>query len=92
MKDSGPEAKMSESILYITLFCSDMRLSEFSLRPCSVVSFFVWDVLCCMACGILVPQPGIKPMTSAMKEQSPNHWTAMEFPCSDVAKLPVGTS
>ena len=32
------------------------------------------------ACGILVPQPGIKPRRSAMRAQSPNHWTTGEFP------------
>ena len=34
----------------------------------------------CHACGNLVPQPGIKPGPSAMREQSPNHWTTKEFP------------
>ena len=33
-----------------------------------------------VACGILVPQPGIEPTPSAVKVQSPNHWTAKEFP------------
>ena len=33
-----------------------------------------------MACGILVPQPGIEPGPPAMKAQSPNHWIAREFP------------
>ena len=28
----------------------------------------------------LVPCPGIKPMPLAVKTQSPNHWTAREFP------------
>ena len=28
-----------------------------------------------MACGILVPQPGIEPAPSAVKARSPNHWT-----------------
>ena len=32
-----------------------------------------------MTCGILVPRPGIDPMPSAVKVQSPNHWTAREF-------------
>ena len=33
------------------------------------------------ACGILVPQLGIiKPESSAVKAQSPNHWTTREFP------------
>ena len=31
---------------------------------------------------ILVPQPGIEPMPSAVKVWSPNHWTAREFPRS----------
>ena len=42
-----------------------------------------------MACGILVPQPGIEPGPSAVKAPSPNHWSAREFPviyfmCSSV--------
>ena len=35
-----------------------------------------------MACGILVPQPGIEPAPSAVKAQSPHHWTARDFPPS----------
>ena len=36
-----------------------------------------------MACGILVPRPGIEPRPSAVRVQSPNHWTAREVPvCS----------
>ena len=34
----------------------------------------------CMACGILVPQPGIEPMSPAVETQSLNHWTAREVP------------
>ena len=33
-----------------------------------------------MACGILVPWPGIEPGPSAVKAQSPSHWSAREFP------------
>lgn len=33
-----------------------------------------------MACGILVPQPGIEPGSSAVKAQSYNHWIAKESP------------
>ena len=40
--------------------------------------FIFW--LCCRACRILVPQPGIEPGPSAMKAWSPNHWTSREFP------------
>ena len=30
---------------------------------------------CHMACGILVPWPGIEPKSPALEVQSPNHWT-----------------
>ena len=40
--------------------------------------FFFW--LHCVACGILVPRPGVEPMPSAVKSLSPNHWTSREFP------------
>ena len=43
----------------------------------SVVLFF-WP--CHVACGILVPQPGIELMSPAVEAWSPNHWTAREFP------------
>ena len=33
-----------------------------------------------LACEIFVPQPGIKPTPLAANVQSPNHWTAREFP------------
>ena len=33
-----------------------------------------------MACGTLVPQPGIEPGSPAVKALSPNHWTVREFP------------
>ena len=33
-----------------------------------------------VTCGILVPWPGIELRTLAVKAQSPNHWTAREFP------------
>ena len=32
------------------------------------------------ACGILVPQPGIKPMPPILGVQSLNHWTTREVP------------
>ena len=33
-----------------------------------------------MACGILVPQPGIKPAPPAGEVRSLNHWTTREVP------------
>ena len=42
------------------------------------VLLFFW--LCRLACGILVPQPGIEPVPPAVEAQSRNHWTAREVP------------
>ena len=42
----------------------------------SVFFFF----FCHEICGILVPQPGIETVPLAVEAQSPNHWSAREFP------------
>ena len=54
--------------------------------------FFFWPRH--VACGILVPWPGIKPGPPAVKARSPNHWTTREVPtyltlrpCSNMAFL-----
>ena len=41
----------------------------------------------CVARGILLPRPGIEPGPSAVKAQSPNHWTAREVPCGRILNL-----
>ena len=46
----------------------------------SYVTFFFW--LQFTACKILVPWPGIKPGSAAVKIPSPNHWTAREVAVS----------
>ena len=58
--------------------------------PPSLIFFKLWDIVilfilfflwsCCSACGILVPQAGIEPMSPAIEAQSSNHWTATEVP------------
>ena len=45
---------------------------------CVCVCVCVW--LCCTVCGILVPWPGIKPVSPAMEAQSLNPWTTREVP------------
>ena len=40
--------------------------------------FLFW--LCHVACGILVPRPGIEPALSTVTAPIPNHGTAREFP------------
>ena len=44
--------------------------------------FVFWP--CCVACGILVPPPGIELEPSAVKAQSPDHWTAKKSPRNTV--------
>ena len=41
---------------------------------------WVHDVLHHVSLRILVPQPGIKPVPSAIEAQSLNYWTAREAP------------
>ena len=43
-----------------------------------VVFYFLWP--CCVACGILVRRPGIKPGPLAVKTWTPSHWPTGEFP------------
>ena len=40
-----------------------------------------------MACGILAPQPGIKPAPLAVEAWSLNHWTTREVPLLPFSKV-----
>ena len=40
-----------------------------------------------MACGILVPQPGMALVSSAAEGQSPNHWTTRELPIISILHM-----
>ena len=44
------------------------------------IYFFFFFLATLVACGILLPQPGIESGPSAVKAWSPNHWTTREFP------------
>ena len=46
----------------------------------SILFLSFWP--CRVTCRMLVPRPGIEPMPPAVEAQSPNHWTAREFPLS----------
>ena len=62
--------------------------SNFSFFYYMIVAFmsilfiylFIYFWPCRATCGILVPQPGIEPVPHAVEAQSPNFWTAREFP------------
>ena len=42
--------------------------------------FFVCFWLCSLACGILVPRPGLTPALYELEAESPNLWIAREIP------------
>ena len=39
------------------------------------------------ACGILAPQPGIKPLPPALEDEVSNHWTTREVLSCDVLRI-----
>ena len=45
-----------------------------------IAHLFFGGGLCHVACGILVPLPGIEPMASAVEVPHLNHWAAREAP------------
>ena len=62
------------SFIYLAYILSQMKL----LGPwCG--HFSVYDYWIVSFCGILVAQPEIEPGPSAVRLQSPDHWTAREF-------------
>ena len=54
----------------------------FSFNSFKTLDFLFFFLPCCMACGILVPQPGVKPVPpmQAVGVQGLQHWTSREFP------------
>ena len=52
-------------------------------------NFFFFDCAVRLA-GILIPRPGIEPMPPAVEAQSPNQWTAREFPLYNFFKTTPG--
>ena len=80
--------KTSQSHFFFTgrqRSCSDWAVIILITIKFFFVVFVVVVVVClfllhCTVCGILVPRPGIEPGPSAVRAQSPNHWTARKFP------------
>jgi len=55
--------------------------NPFAFRAKRLRFFFPFG--CCVACGILAPQPGIELMLLALEEWSLKHGTAREIPGCD---------
>ena len=79
-------SKESTSLWNWCLSVDCFSLPYFCIVLFYFLTFFVfWP--CHVACGILVPQPGIKPRSLAMKAWSPNQ-TIREFPTTSVFSPP----
>ena len=72
---------LTPNLIYGLLIFSPIVCADFVLGLCVVCLFvcfsFFWP--CHMACGILVPQPGIELRPSKVRAQSLNHWTTRQF-------------
>ena len=71
-------------------------LPFFKLKSFYYYYFFLFFRLYCAACGILVPQPRIKSLPSALGVPSLNQWAAREIPLlnlnfTDVSEFYLGT-
>ena len=63
----------------VLFFITDILVGGTSLWGFFLFFFFnFWPR--CLACGILVPRPGIEPVSLALGAQSLNHWTTREVP------------
>ena len=68
---------------FLLLDTSLLLIFNLYYLQCSITDHFAlhrhsrW--LCCKACGILAPWPGIEPVALVVEAQSPNHWTVREF-------------
>ena len=60
---------------FVSLFWRDVCSSHW---PIFFKNLIFW--LCCVACRILFPPPGIEPGPLTVKALRPDHWTAREFP------------
>ena len=74
-------------LLLVTQLLSD-RIRIYVFKKNLLLLFLPFGPYC-VACGILVPWPGIKPMTPALAAQSLNHWTTREIYRIYVYWLPV---
>ena len=65
------------SIVYVNEFLNFLCI-YFLNSPFKQFILFKIFLPCCVACGIIVPRPGIKPVRPVVKAESPSHWIARE--------------
>ena len=72
-----PRAEAEQSCLSIDTLNRKTR----SRQHCLILAVYQ------AAWGILVPWPGVKPVSSAVEAQSSNHWTTRKVPRADFLKV-----
>ena len=75
---------MFRFIVKLVMFCSE-KMQDFFLKICFILIIVCFCLLLWPhfeACRILVPQPGIEPMPSAVETRCCNYWSSREFPSS----------
>ena len=78
---AGTQACLYVWVLPVAAFASPLWLSGLGAEILTVWSFPPLFWLHHATCGILVPQPGIKPMPPSLEAWSPNLWTTRELVC-----------
>ena len=63
------------------LWCKVVHIIPYSFNVCRIFHSFICNLYwpCCIAHGILVPQPGIELVPPAVEAQSPSQWTTGKF-------------
>ena len=67
-------------LIYLKYFASCLAHCDYSVKLIYFLNWIFFFLPCSEACGVLVPQPEIKPMTPELGIQSLNRWTAWEVP------------
>ena len=70
---------LMQSVYSFTVNCAH---PWWSTAACSVDFILCFSIFIfgCVACGVLVPQPGIEPVPPALEAWSLSHWTSGEIP------------
>ena len=75
----APGTYVALQVNYITNFGEKLTRGG-GIKSPSLRTFLYYFWPCHVACRILFPPSGTEPRPLAVRAQSPNHWTAREFP------------
>ena len=76
LQDSCLENSMDRGAWWVIV----LEVAESDITELYFFFFFLPHVILVLACGILVPWPGIRPMPHVLQVHSLNHWTTRQVP------------